>query len=168
MPRPRCRLTPTLEKQILGYIRAGGFPQVAAEAAGVPREVFADWLAQGRRAGARAPYRAFAWNVIQAIAQARLKAEIAVRDKDARFWLRYGPGREMPGAPGWTGPAKPSTAPAGEINALAHPEWGRLWRLMLAALEPFPQARAAVAEALAGDAPRPAKSLRLPAPRSEG
>ena len=35
-------------------------------------------------------------------AQARAAAEIEVRRDNPAFWLRVGPGRSRPGAPGWT------------------------------------------------------------------
>ena len=49
MARPRYRLTPALQEKIVAYIRAGGFPHVAAEAAGLPRRVFERWLERGQR-----------------------------------------------------------------------------------------------------------------------
>jgi hypothetical protein len=144
------RLTPAVAGRIVGFILAGGFPHVAAAAAGVPAEVFADWLERGRERGARAPYRSLVRQVEEAAAQARLKAEVEIREKDPRFWLRHGPGRETPDAPGWTAPARPETATAGsEGNRLLEsPEWDQVWRAMWGALEAFPEARAALAEAL--------------------
>ena len=68
----RYPLTPQMQAAICGYILSGGFPHVAAEAAGVPREVFDGWL---RRARARRPkkkYRLFFEAISQARAQVRL------------------------------------------------------------------------------------------------
>lgn len=141
------RLTPEYEEQVVQYIRAGGFDWVASEAAGVPRTVLEHWLALGT-AGRRRPYRRFLERVMQARAQARLKAEIEVRDQDPRFWLRHGPGRERNGLPGWTNPVRPS-AP---IDTAAHPfdaaEFAKLLGMLLRALMPFPAAHAAVLQAL--------------------
>ncbi len=66
MARPRYRLTPALQEQIVAYIRAGGFPHVAAEAAGLPRRVFKRWLERGQRSDAPPDYRAFALAVMEA------------------------------------------------------------------------------------------------------
>src|SRR5262249_25748658 len=96
-----CQLTPELESQILAGIRAGGFPHVAAAAFGVPRRVFRRWLSWGKRRRS-AKYESFAHQVAQAHATARLNAEINTHKKDPRLWLRAGPGKEKPGAVGWT------------------------------------------------------------------
>ena len=77
MSMPRYPLTPELQSAICGYILSGGYPHVAAEAAGVPREVFDSWL---RRARARRPkkkYRLFFEAIMQARAQVRLAAGVA-------------------------------------------------------------------------------------------
>lgn len=141
-------LTSAVEAKILGYIRAGGFAHVAAEAAGVSRETFTSWLERGSRPGAREPYRSFVQQVRETLAQARLRAEIAVMDKMPLHWLRYGPGRETTEAPGWTGAVKPvAAALEGEENVLTAADWARIWELV-AALEKFPEARAVVAEKL--------------------
>ena len=66
MARPRYRLTPALQEQIVAYIRAGGFPHVAAEAAGLPRQVFARWLERGQRAMRRPLIAQFARAVMEA------------------------------------------------------------------------------------------------------
>ena len=71
----RYRLTPELQSAICGYILSGGYPHVAAEAAGLPREVFDAWL---RRAHARRPatkYRLF----YEAIMQARRSPSLLLR-----------------------------------------------------------------------------------------
>jgi hypothetical protein len=150
MPRPPS-LTPDVEARILGYIRAGGFAHVAAEAAGVPRETFADWLDRGSRTGAREPYRSFARQVREALAQARLRAEIAVMDKTPLHWLRYGPGRETAEAAGWTGTVRPASAtPERKESVLTSPDWAEVWELLRAALEGYPELRAALAERLGG------------------
>ena len=65
-----------------------------------PRDLFAAWLARGRRCGAREPYRSFYQRVQQAIATARLKAEVETMTKNPFYWLRYGPGRETSESPG--------------------------------------------------------------------
>jgi hypothetical protein len=149
MARRQYLLTPDVEQQILGFIGAGGFPHVAAEAAGVPQDVFRNWLERGSRPRAREPYRSFARGVMQTAARARLKAELEAREKDPRFWLGHGPARETADSPGWTGQVKPlgSTVPAAE-SAPALAEISQVWRQVLQSLEAYPEARAAVAQAL--------------------
>jgi hypothetical protein len=143
----RISLTPSIVQQIVAGIRAGAYPHVAAEAAGVPAATFADWLQRGEQNHRR--YREFAAQVRQAQAQARLKAEIDARAADPRFWLRHGPGRETTEAPGWTQPVKvlhrtdsPGHDPFGSA------EWALLWATILAALQDFPDARQAIADAV--------------------
>lgn len=141
------RLTPALAERILGYLRAGGYDWVAAEAAGVPRAVFEEWLERGARRR-RQPYRRFYQEVMAARAQSRLKAEIDTRDKDPRFWLRYGPGRELPDQPGWSSAVK-ALARTDSGNILDSPAWGRFFPFLLRALEGFPEARLTLVEGLA-------------------
>jgi hypothetical protein len=138
------RLTPEIERQIVATIRAGAFAHLAAEAAGVPRRLFAVWLDRGRRKQARPPYRTFWLNVLQAKAQARLGAEMEVRKKDPKFWLRYGPGKEADDAPGWTTTGKK----AAKAEGLANPAFRRLLGTILQVLAPFPEARQAIVTAL--------------------
>jgi hypothetical protein len=134
------RLTPEIENQLIQYIRAGGFAWAAAEAAGVPRAVFRRWLARGKR-HRRQPYRRFYENVLQARAQARLAAEIKVREQDPRFWLRHGPGRERPGQPGWTNPVRPAPPRAGGTKlGLDAPQLQQFLADVAAIRDPFPSA----------------------------
>src|SRR5207244_4277507 len=87
-----------------------GFPHVAAEAAGVPKEVFDNWLKKAEKRGTKAPYCAFGDAVRTAVAQARLAAEMKAFQDDPIAWLKSGPGKERPGAPGWTTTIKPPPA----------------------------------------------------------
>lgn len=135
----RIRLTPALEQLIIAGIRSGGFAQIAAEAAGVGHEIFLRWLRIGQRQK-KQPYRSFFEKVRQATAQARLKAEMDVREKDVRFWLRYGPGKETVDTPGWSAAPKPvyRSDRSGQPR-----DWQRLGTLLLDALQPYPDARRA-------------------------
>jgi hypothetical protein len=147
----RPKLTDALEHKILVWIRSGVYPQVAAEAEGIPHDVFDRWLALGRRRSPPASprYRRFAENVRQAVAVGRMRAEIKALDKDAKFWLLSGPGKERPEYPGWTTARK--APPAGDersINLFVDPEFAKLMEALLAALMPFPEARKAAALAL--------------------
>ena len=153
-------LTPEIEEKLLGFIRAGGYPHVAAEAAGVPRERFAAWLRRGRRRNAPEPYRSFYRRVQQAVATARLKAEVETFGKNPFYWLRHGPGREAPKVPGWTNPVKPGQGDDAGGQELLTPEGARIFALLLQALEPFPEARQAAAAAIGRPFPRERRAGR--------
>jgi hypothetical protein len=134
---------------ILASIRGGGFPHVAAAAYGVPPERFLRWLRRGRRRGGSAKHRRLYLEVVEAAARARLKAEMAIFNEDARFWLRHGLGRESPAAPGWTTPTRPIFLSDGtRADFLAAPEFQILLTDLLRALADHPEARSAAAAAL--------------------
>jgi hypothetical protein len=144
----RIRLTPELTKEIAAAIRAGGYPHVAADAFGVPKDVFDDWLQRGNQKNAWDPYRSFALEVRKAFAQARLRAEAASFEKDPKLWLVHGPGRETDGQPGWSVPVKPTDVVAEGHNALLDPQLMALFRTVMDVLRPYPDACTKVAEAL--------------------
>jgi hypothetical protein len=146
MARSRFQLTPQIEHTILSFIRAGGFPEVASEAAGIPREVFNRWRRRGEGRSAVERYRAFALAVRQAIAQARLNAEVEVYKDRPLDWLRNGPGRETEDRPGWTGNARAKTATAAaEVDLSSTPEVQNLIQGLLGAVEDYPEVRGAIA-----------------------
>ncbi len=160
MSRKRHPPTADVRQQIAAFIRAGGFPHVAAEAAGVPRRVFERWLKRGRARGAGALHRAFYESVFQAGAQARLGAEIAVLTDKPMDWLRQGPGREAPNRPGWTSPVRPAApGKGGRGSRLAEPEVQALLASMTRLLAPYPEARALAAAGL-GATPLPKNGAR--------
>ena len=149
MSRDRPSPTPEQQQRICAFIRAGGFPRVAAEAAGVPADLFERWLRRGKRRGAPDCYRALAEAVAQARAQARLAAELQVFDKRPLDWLKCGPGRETARSPGWTTAGKPVApgAAASDTPSLP-PDVLVVFQVLLEALAPFPEARAAAAEVI--------------------
>src|SRR5262249_8966385 len=51
MATRKYSLNPQSRHQILALVRAGSFPQVAAESAGIPGPVFLQWLARGNPQG---------------------------------------------------------------------------------------------------------------------
>jgi hypothetical protein len=148
MVRRTFRYDPLLVDRVLSYIQSG-YPLVAAEAAGLPSEVFLEWVKWGERKKAREPYRSFARGVRQAVAHGRLIAELAVHDKDPKFWLTHGPGRETARNPGWTGEVKASATQdsAGQAGP-GETQWQTLYVVLMRALSEFPEARLAVAMAL--------------------
>jgi hypothetical protein len=63
----------------------------------------------------------------------------------------HGPGQEGQGLPGWSAPLKPVINQDNrQVNVLLSPELMGVFAAILQILAPFPEARAAVAEALAG------------------
>ncbi len=140
-------LTPEIQASICNFIRAGGFPEIAAEAVGIPARVFHYWV---RCSQAKRPvplYRDFGLAVRQAQAQARLFAEHRAMQDDPLVWLKSGPGKETARMPGWTSPIKPLTPPK-RTNGLSAERLQLLVGCLLTALTPFPEARLAAALAL--------------------
>jgi hypothetical protein len=122
-----ARITPEQELRILAQIRAGSYPHIAAEAAGVPRRVFAGWLKRGRQQ-ARGWQRRFWLKVREARAHAHALAAVEVRKKDVKFWLRYGPG-------------KPGRTRKGRDQPDWRPEFFQLLSEIATELMPMPEAR---------------------------
>ena len=146
MSRPTL-LTPERHKAIVAAIRAGSFDWVAAEANGISRETLRLWLRKGSR-DKRKPYRAFSDDVRAAKAQARLSAEIEVRRDQPFNWLRFGPGRERDGEAGWT--ESTELKHSGSVGVMYSQEWMLMSAAIEAALEAFPEAKLAVAQAMKG------------------
>ena len=96
----RTRLTPELIDAIVKRVRVGVFPYIAAQAVGIPKSTFYDWMRRGEKG--RRPFSELRAKVREAAASARSTAEIRVFQDRPFEWLRYGPGREKPDEPGWT------------------------------------------------------------------
>src|SRR5262249_31690587 len=91
-----------------------------------------------RRRQQRGRLSRFAAEIEQATAQARVRAEIDVREKDVKFWLRHGP-------------AKQAWVPGGKRRRKADGQrWHSAFFSLLARayeiLQPFPDARQALAK----------------------
>ena len=81
-----------------------------------------------------------------------MAAEVKALAKDPLAWLKSGPGRDSLDAPGWTNPAKDQGADDPEsVNLLLRQETQSLVAMLLQVLQPFPEVRAAVADALTAD-----------------
>jgi len=97
-------LTREREDKILGLIRMGVFPHVAAGLAGVSERALREWLARGESRSPRPStpkLRAFARKFRQAQAEARALAEARVYKEHVRWWLSHAaPSRD--GLLGWT------------------------------------------------------------------
>jgi hypothetical protein len=135
------RITPEQEARLLAHIRAGCYPHVAAECAGIPRLVFRDWLFHGRRQK-RGCARRFWLQVCEAQAVARALAESEIRKKDVKFWLRYGPGKERRHVPGWGTAIKPRSRSRSSASWM--PELFATLERITEVLSPFPEARQAI------------------------
>jgi hypothetical protein len=154
MARPPFPLTPEVQEEICRYLASGAFEYVAAQAAGIPAEVYGRWLQAGRQKRAREPYRTFYRRVQTAMAQARLLAESRVHEKAPHVWLKSGPGRETPANPGWTRDVSALAPPdATPTPPLASPEWAALWNTIHLALADFPDVRLTLARALGQERP---------------
>src|SRR5262245_23408319 len=147
MNDPRHPLTPEIQRQICGLIHSGAFLHVAAEAAGVPQKVFERWMRWGKAARQVPLYRDFYEAVCQAQAQARVVAGNHAFEDATVTWLRSGPGKETAKAPGWTSPVRPRPLPE-VVRRLSADRLQMLITVLLTALKPFPEARAAAADAL--------------------
>jgi hypothetical protein len=154
MPAPRLdeQIGPggeTREWLILASIRAGGYPHVAAEAYGVSADQFLRGTQRDQARKIPRKLRRLAAPVREAVARARLKAEMAVYDADLRFWLQHGPGKETRRTPGWSTLAKPVFETDGESDKdlLASKEFQRILTGIDRALAAFPEARVAAAAA---------------------
>jgi hypothetical protein len=165
MSQSQPKLTPAIQQAIVAYVRAGGFPHVAAEAAGVPAETFEHWMELAERPRGAAKYRQLADAVRQAVAQARLGAEVETRSGKPLDWLRGGHGRPSAESDGWTGPARAAPPASGEATFLS-PEVQKLVAALLDALSSHPEARTAVAAALQQFSPDSAR--KRPHRRSTG
>jgi hypothetical protein len=147
-------LTPEVQKRIVAAVRAGGYDWVAAEAAGIGRATFYRWVQQGEEdetASRDTRFREFRDEVRRAHAESRLGAEVEIKRENPESWLRNGPGRSRPDAPGWTNNADGSVVQAQTtvVNVLMSTNWQDVQARVLAALVKHPDARADVLQALA-------------------
>jgi hypothetical protein len=139
--------TPALQERIVASLRAGGFPQVAAGAWGVSARTYRRWMRRGEVKGIE-PYRSFAVAVREAIAQARLRAEMVIFENQPRIWLQHGPGRETDASPGWTTAVKPTASRQGP-KAIDEMAIGDLKAALSECLKPWPDIREIVGAAMA-------------------
>jgi hypothetical protein len=154
MARTRPRLTSRLLDRICSFIRAGAHPLEAAAAAGVSAELFKQWLARsGRRR--RGPLALLVPAVCEALAFARVYAESQVFKNNPLAWLKHGPGKETPDRPGWSAAARAHAAQGAAADDLLNPVLQEHVAAVLRALAPYPEARVAVAAALAEPKPDP-------------
>ena len=125
----RSILDKDIQDIIIQAIQDGAYDYQAAEAAGVADRTFRQWMQWGEKAeedGIEEDlFRKFAEAVRQARAQARVQAERTVFEIDPFKWLRYGPGRERAGRPGWTDEVQVTGAQSGPVDMVIRTVWGR-------------------------------------------
>ena len=121
----------------------GGYPHVAAEAAGVVAPPIYE-MAAARPFGRANPYHGFAAAVREAAAQARLRAENVIFDKRPLDWLKCGPGKETARRPGWSAAPRALPARSAQGNVLADPALQVVFAQLLKAITPYPEARTAM------------------------
>jgi hypothetical protein len=136
-------LTPALQERIVAALRAGAFPQVAAQAWGISPRTFRRWMRRGEVQSIE-PYRSFAAAVREATAQARLRAEMDIFENQPRIWLQHGPGRETDASTGWTTAVKPSASRRGP-KTIDEIGLTRFLAEVRERLKSFPEAQASVA-----------------------
>ena len=84
-------INPKLEEAILMALRQGAFPSAAAEASGVPRQTFSDWMRRGAQQR-RGVYHELYVKVMAAMSEGELRAleqvqAAAEKDWKAAAWL---------------------------------------------------------------------------------
>ena len=99
-------LRPQFIVDVVKYVRAGCYPEVAAEAVGVPAAVLRDWLRQADDTKCPPKIIHLRDELRAAAAQARAAAEVTLFQDDRPAWLRLGPGKETPSRAGWSQPSK--------------------------------------------------------------
>jgi hypothetical protein len=69
---PPSDLTPEIREKVIAAIRAGNFLEIAIAFAGIPEDVFRDWLHRGQEEE-QGPYRDFCGAIDQALAEAEVR-----------------------------------------------------------------------------------------------
>jgi hypothetical protein len=146
-PLPKAP-TDDVTQTITQFIRAGACPTVAAGSAGVRGKVFRRWMSRGSAPDAPEEFRRFREAVELAWSQTRLQAETEVRKNKPLDWLRYGPAKGNTRHPGWTSAGKFMPRRRSRVNPFLFPRVQAVFALLLKALIPFPEARAAAASVL--------------------
>jgi hypothetical protein len=143
-------LTPELQQRTISYIRAGAFDWVAAEANGVGRFIFWEWIKRGEDTHSVRPpteqYAQFAQAVREARAEARLSAEVEVKRGEPLSWLMKGPGRDRSGEPGWASPSDTHQVEAAQSSGPTWAQWAALRTQLLAILLKYPDVHQAAAQ----------------------
>jgi len=104
-------LTNEIAETIIGFVGAGSFGYVAAEAAGISARTFREWMARGEGTHPPRPctpkLRKFAKNVRKAEAEDRVGAEARLHQDHPDKWLKC-LARSRPEREGWTDVGTPA------------------------------------------------------------
>jgi hypothetical protein len=115
-------------REMLAFVQAGGLPEIAASAAGVEEKRFHFWKVQCKKSTCPKPIRQLFQKLQQAHGQAVLRAQITAFNEKPLDWLKN------------TGKQKGEATPADDLS------WNQLLPAILRVLEPFPEARQALAK----------------------
>jgi hypothetical protein len=138
------KLTPELHGEIVRTIKAGNYIETAAAMAGVNRDTLREWVRQGIRHPA-GKYGSFASDVEQAMAHSEVMDVLGIRKAGEREWTARAWLLERRYPDRWGKRGAEVT-----INLVQTPQWQELKAKIVTALEPYPEAAAAVARALSG------------------
>jgi len=134
------KLTPQLKSTILAALRGGAFLHDAFRLAAVPDHIWRRWLTSTHTRGR---LYAFQCEIKQAQAQARFLAAQAVKAESPDKWLANGPGRDIPGEPGWAAMTQPNIpALSGEIDPTTIPAFAKFVHNVRLVFACFPAAAA--------------------------
>ena len=117
-------------REMLAFVQAGGLPEIAASAAGVEERRFHFWKVQWKKSGCSKRIRQLFQKLQQAHGQAVLRAQITAFNEKPLDWLKN------------TGKQKGEPTPADDTPL------NTMLPVILKTLEPFPEARQALAKVL--------------------
>lgn len=117
-------------REMLAFVQAGGMPEIAASAAGVEERRFHFWKVQLKKSGCPKRIRQWFQKLQQAHGQAVLRAQITAFNEKPLDWLKN-TSKEK---------GEPTPADDSPLNSMLP--------VILKTLEPFPEARLALAKVL--------------------
>jgi len=148
IPNHFTRWNPLIAEKIYAFVRAGAFPHIAAQAAGLPLNVFHLWMKRGDLR--YSIFRQFKLHLLECQAQARVGAEISTYQDNPEVWLRQGPGKDAIDNPGWSHAAKAIIHNSSQtLNLVLTPELAAIFGSVFQILSPYPDALKAVQIGLA-------------------
>ena len=118
-------------REMLAFVQAGGLPEIAASAAGVEERRFHFWKVQWKKSGCPKRIRQLFQKLQQAHGQAVLRAQITAFNEKPLDWL------------------KNTAMQKGEATPTDDTPLNTMLPVILKTLEPFPEARQALARLFA-------------------
>jgi hypothetical protein len=133
------KLTPQVKATLLAAIRSGAFIQDAFRIAGVPDKTWRLWMDSKLTRGV---YYTLQNEIKQAQSIAKVIAAQAVKADDPFKWCANGPGRDMPGEPGWAAISNPSEPTSiTKVDPLQFPEFLKFVNNVRIVMAHFPEAK---------------------------